>query len=443
MRGFLERRAAGPYNGFGIVKGLIIAAPHSGAGKTMVTLGLLRALRQQGIAVRSAKSGPDYIDPQFHGAASGADCVNLDAWAMSAQQVHGLATEQSGDLLIVEGAMGLFDGAPDTDPLGKGSCADLAAMLDLPVVLVLDAAKQAQTAAAVVAGLAGFRADVNIAGVILNRIGSPRHADMLTRAIEVTGVPVLGAVPRTTVMQTPSRHLGLVQASERGDLERFIARAAALISEHVNLSPLVELAKPLTQTNCAATLQPLGQNIAVARDDAFAFAYPHILDGWRRAGAAVSFFSPLNDEGPAGADAIYLPGGYPELHAATLANNQNFRTGMDAARANNTLIYGECGGYMTLGEHLTDADGIAHRMLGYLPVSTSFEAPKLHLGYRHLTSMGCLPWGPLKGHEFHYASVTQAADGGLFSAADSMGTKLPDMGHIDGNVCGSFAHIIA
>lgn len=426
------------------MRGLIIAAPNSGAGKTTITLGLLRAFRARDIAVASAKSGPDYIDPQFHRAASGTDCGNLDAWAMPPAQLRGLAAAPSGELLIVEGAMGLFDGAPDPDPMGRGSVADLAETLNLPVVLVLDAAKQSQTAAAIVYGLANLRPAVRIAGVILNRMASERHIEGITRAIATLDIPVLGAIPRSKTLETPSRHLGLVQAFERPDLERFLDEAAQLVTQTVNLDALATLAEPVEAATVTDGLPPLGQRIAIARDEAFAFAYPHMLRAWQQAGAELSFFSPLADEGPAAADAVFLPGGYPELHAGRLAANINFAKKMTTARDSGTVIYGECGGYMTLGERLIDADGASHNMLGFLPVTTSFAKRKLHLGYRHLTPLCALPWeGPLRGHEFHYASIISEGRDHVFEATDSMKSVLPDMGQIFGRVMGSFAHVIA
>ena len=412
----------------------------------MITLGLLRAFKRRGIRIASAKSGPDYIDSQFHKVASDADCVNLDAWAMSPAQLRGLAAGQDGELLIVEGAMGLFDGAPDVNaPMGRGSVADLAESLDLPVVLVLDAAKQSQTAAAVVHGLASLRPSVNIAGVILNQIGSPRHGEMIKRAIGAIGIPVLGAVPRTQTLQAPSRHLGLVQAQEHNDLEGFIEEAVDLLSANLDLDALSALAAPIDTTTREAGLPPLGSRIAVARDAAFAFAYPHMLEDWRLAGAEISTFSPLNDEGPSPvADAVFLPGGYPELYAGRLAQSGTFAAAMNAANARRAMIYGECGGYMTLGESLTDAEGVAHRMLGLLPVSTSFATKKLHLGYRRLTPLAGIPWSKgLMGHEFHYASVIEeSTEGRMFKAQNSMCEGLADMGHVRNNVCGSFAHVI-
>ncbi|MBL1435289.1 MAG: cobyrinate a,c-diamide synthase [Rhodobacteraceae bacterium] len=422
------------------LKGLIIAAPSSGAGKTVVTLGLLRALRRQGVDICSAKSGPDYIDPAFHAAATGKACINLDAWAMPPMALRAMAHRQPSGLLLIEGAMGLFDAAPVVgNPMGKGSVADLAEVLDLPVVLVVDVARQAQTVAAVVAGLAGFRKGVRIAGVILNRVGSAKHRMMIERAMG--DIPVLGMVPRDARMVRESRHLGLVQAGEDAGLEAFIEGAADVVAEGVDVAALAALAEALPAAGLVPRVAPFGQRIAVARDEAFAFAYPHMLEGWRAAGAEVSFFSPLADEGPSRtADAVFLPGGYPELHAGKLAGATRFKAAM---RDSNALIYGECGGYMALGEGLVDANGVRHEMLGLLPVSTSFAARKLHLGYRTLKALA----GPFHGHtlpahEFHYASILECQPANLFAAQDSMGNDLGLVGHNSGKVSGSFAHVI-
>ncbi len=219
--------------------GLILSAPASGSGKTVVTLGILRALRRLGVPVRSAKSGPDYIDPRFHAAATGAPCPNLDAWAMTPDRIAGLAATGPDDLLIVEGAMGLFDGAP---PDSRGATADLARQLGFPVVLIVDAGRMAGSVAPLVAGFTRFDPEVRIAGVILNRVGSPRHAGMLERALAPLGLPVLGVIPRSGDLTIPSRHLGLVQAQEQADLEAFLDRAAALITQHLDLAALRRIA---------------------------------------------------------------------------------------------------------------------------------------------------------------------------------------------------------
>jgi len=394
----------------------------------------------------SAKSGPDYIDPKFHEAASGVSCVNLDAWAMSSTTLRFLAANRARghDLLVVEGAMGLFDGAAN----GAGSAADLAATLGLPVVLVVDCGKQAQSVAALVHGFRTFRQDVALAGVILNRVGSARHEKMLRGALAPLDVNVLGALPRSQALILPERHLGLVQAGEHPDLETFLEEAAALCRDHVDLSKFERLAGNLDPagTDRAGLPAPLGQKIAIARDTAFAFSYPHLLEHWRDAGAELSVFSPLADEAPVSdAHAVYLPGGYPELHAGRLAGASVFKAGMSKVAEAGKLVYGECGGYMTLGAGLIDANGNRHEMLGLLPLETSFQHRKRHLGYRRLHSLGGLPWPQrLSAHEFHYASVvSEGVAERLFRVEDAEGGPLADMGLRIGTVMGSYAHVVA
>jgi cobyrinic acid a,c-diamide synthase len=459
---------------------LMIAAPASGSGKTVVTLGLLRHLRDRGVAVASAKSGPDYIDPAFHAAASGRPCVNLDGWAMRPQTLDALAARQAegADLLIVEAAMGLFDGAPGRGASGDGSAADLAARFGWPVVLVLDAGGQGFSAAAVLAGFKGFRDDIRVAGVIFNRVGSIRHEAILRRAADHADLPVLGLVPRLPALALPSRHLGLVQAGEHAVLEAFLAAAGAAIGAHVDAIALQSLARPPFSVmprldrgiqggrsgssgplDCPVepgndkegksfALPPLGQRIAVAADTAFAFTYPHLLAAWRDAGAEILPFSPLADEAPdPAADAVYLPGGYPELHAGRLAGNRRFLDGLRAAAAQGRAVYGECGGYMVLGTGLTDADGRRHAMARLLPVETSFAERRLHLGYRRAVLAATTPLGPAgtawRGHEFHYASIRAEGPGEkLFEAWDAEDAPLGSLGRRAGSVFGSFFHLI-
>jgi len=429
-----------------VPKGVLIAAPQSGAGKTTVTLALLRALRNRGTAVASAKSGPDYIDPKFHEAASGSPCINLDAWAMPISQIRTLAWDQANgaELLVIEGAMGLFDGAAN----GRGSAADLAAALGIPVVMVIDCSKQAQSVAALVSGFQHFRKNVSIAGLILNRVGSSRHEAMLRRALEPLAIPVLGALARDERLALPERHLGLVQAGEHDELEQFLNTAADLCANQIDLDGLQQVVDSIVRhtTTVQDTLPPFGQRIAIARDVAFSFAYPHLLDGWQKAGAELSFFSPLEDQSPqSDADAIYLPGGYPELRAGKLSTAQTFKAAIQQSAAKGALIYGECGGYMTLGDGLVDAKGERHEMLGLLPLETSFADRKRHLGYRVLTPLSSLPWSQtLSAHEFHYAStVREGRAERLFSATDAEGAQLADLGLRVGSVMGSFAHVIA
>jgi cobyrinic acid a,c-diamide synthase len=425
--------------------GLILAAPASGSGKTVTVLALLRHFRRAGVDVTSRKVGPDYIDPMFHTAASGRPCINLDPWAMRPETLAGLA-EESADLLIVEGVMGLFDGAAD----GTGSTADLAALTGWPVVLVLDVKSQAQSAAALVYGFASFRSDVNISGVILNRVGSPNHEALLRTALAPLGIPVLGALPRLEALALPDRHLGLVPAGEHDALEDFLDKAADAVARHINTAALRSLARPAQLPSSAKPdpLPPLGQRIAVAQDAAFVFAYRHLLDGWRNQGTELLPFSPLADEPPSShADSIYLPGGYPELHAGRLASAARFLDGLRTAASRQIPIYGECGGYMVLGHTLEDADGITHPMAGLLPLDTSFAKRRLHLGYRQAMTATATPFGPagtrLRGHEFHYSSIA-AEDTAqpLLHARDARGTDLGGMGTIRGSVMGSFLHIV-
>ncbi|MEO9167483.1 MAG: cobyrinate a,c-diamide synthase [Aestuariivirga sp.] len=420
-----------------MAKGLIIAAPHSGSGKTLVTLGLLRALKNRGLKVISAKAGPDYIDSGFHAAATGQNCINLDYWAMGESAVQTLASAHAAvsDLLVIEGVMGLFDG-----PQGAtGSTADLATALGLPVILVVDASKQGQSIAALVEGFSNHRPDVKIAGVILNRVASDRHEQILSEAL--TEKP-FGSLRQIDSLSLPSRHLGLVQAQENQQLEAFIELSAARVARETILDKILESAATLTNHDDSwPKLEPLSQHIAIARDAAFSFIYPHQLADWRSMGAEISFFSPLADQAPPKADAIFLPGGYPELHAGKLAANKSFLNSLSAFKG---LIYGECGGYMVLGDGLIDAEGQRHAMAGLLPLATSFAKRKLHLGYRQLKPLAG-PWKhPLRGHEFHYSTIESQSGGEpLFHAYDAAGNDLGPIGQRIGNVMGSYAHIIS
>ncbi len=427
------------------MSGLMIAAPASGSGKTVVTLGLMRALKRRGLQLAPGKAGPDYIDPAFHSAASGETCFNFDPWAMRPEFLrHQAASHGSGRLLLIEAMMGLFDGAAD----GSGSAGDLAAWLALPVVLVVDCAKTSQSVAALVSGFAGYRPDVRVAGVILNRVGSDRHELMLRTALDAIGVVVLGAIRSDAGLALPERHLGLVQAGEHAALETFVGHAADVMESCCNLDRLVALADSragLSRVPVVSSIAPFGGHVAIARDMAFAFSYAHMIEGWRGQGSQVSFFSPLANEAPsADADAVYLPGGYPELHAGTLANASGFRTGMLSAAQRGALIYGECGGYMVLGDALIDGEGKSHAMLGLLPLVTSYAARKRHLGYRRLTSLQPdLFSQPLTAHEFHYSTVVSEGDADrLFRAEDALGELLGEAGLRRGNVFGSYMHLV-
>jgi len=469
------------------VPGLLIAATRSGSGKTIVALGLMRALGRRGLRVVGRKNGPDYIDPAFHAAVTGRPSYNLDSWCMPAGLLRTLAAPDADttDLIICEGSMGLFDGVPAA-PGASGSSADLAALTGWPVLMVHDCSGQSQSAAALLAGCADYDPRIRIAGVILNRVASERHRRLVADAVRGKGLAVLGAIPRSDRLVLPERHLGLVQAGETADLDARIDAAADIVAQYVDLDALLAMtgcvllpsrgegARSAEEgegstvrddlSSCGpsghllprrekavsydAPLRPLGQHIAVARDDAFSFLYPHVLEGWRRAGAEVSFFSPLADEAPdPGCDACWLPGGYPELYAGRLAAASRFLEGLRGI-ARDRPVHGECGGYMVLGRSLVDAAGTVHAMAGLLGVETSFARRRLNLGYREALLLADTGLGPagtrLRGHEFHYATVlSQGGDQALAEVEDAYGAVAPQAGSRRGTVTGSFFHALS
>lgn len=434
-----------------MTRAIIIGAPRSGSGKTSVTIGILRALARRGLKVRGAKSGPDYIDPGFHTAATGLSGVNLDSWAMSPDLLNALAGNATADadFIFLESAMGLFDGIPAGQ--GRtGSAADLARLYHLPVLLVLDVSGQSTTAAAVAKGFATYDPDVRMAGVVLNRLGSERHRKLCSEAIEALGLPVVGSILRDPSLNLPERHLGLVQAGEYADLMAHLDRLADMVEKSLDLDAIMALAAPFSPApgSFENALPPPGQRIALAEDAAFTFLYPHVAAYWRKAGAEIVPFSPLADEAPAAdCDVCWLPGGYPELHAGRLAAAMNFSAGM-ARFAETKPIHGECGGFMVLGEALEDAAGETHAMLGLLGHSTSFAKRKMNLGYREARLRAACPLGAqgalIRGHEFHYAQmIATGNDEPLADLADGQGNPLGASGYRRGHVSGTFFHAIA
>lgn len=437
------------------VKGLIIAAPSSGSGKTVLTLGLLRHFSKKGKSISSAKAGPDYIDPAYHRAATGVPCYNLDLWAMRPSLLrHAVALGCNNTTVICEGVMGLFDGAL----MEHGSTADLSEVTGWPVILIIDAAAQGASAGAVLHGFSTHRPNFSPAGVIFNRTGGVRHKNILREAAvkAAPDVKVLGFVPRAIDLDLPDRHLGLVQAVEHDNLENFLNSAASLVAENIDVDELLLMARPIKLNDYGAPspIAPLGQRIAIADDEAFSFRYSLTLKGWRNEGAELSFFSPLNDEAPPrDVDAVYLPGGYPELHCHRLASSNNFMLGLRSAAESGAMVFGECGGYMVLGKGLVDVEGKYHAMAGLLPLETSFAQRKLNLGYREVEldakaahcSGGVLgkPGQRFRGHEFHYATILhQSSSNPLFQSYDAAGNDLGHTGLTSGRVMGSFIHLI-
>lgn len=428
--------------------GLMISAPASGTGKTTLMLGLLRAFAKRGVTVQPFKSGPDYIDPAFHLAASGRPSYNLDSWSMPRGMLgHLVGAAKGADLALAEGSMGLFDGVALPGETGSGASADISAMAGWPVVLILDVSGQAQSAAATALGFASMRPDVPLAGVVLNRVASPRHETLLRAGMEQVGVRVLGALPRRGAVELPERHLGLIQAEEQPHLQALLDEAGAFIAENLDLEALLAAAGDTRLTSGDRHIaQPPGQRIALARDAAFSFVYPHLLDSWRAEGAEIVTFSPLADEAPdAQADICWLPGGYPELHAGKLAAAGNFRTSLQAF-AETRPVHGECGGYMAMGAGLVDKDGTRHQMAGLLGLETSYEKRKMHLGYRQATLLSPMLGNDtgtrLRGHEFHYSTILAQPDTPLAQVADSNGVEVPETGSRRGNATGTFFHMI-
>lgn len=429
--------------------GLLISAPASGTGKTTLMLGLLNALAKRGTAVAPFKCGPDYIDPGFHKAAAGRASANLDTWSMGPGLLGQLIeTSKDADLVLAEGSMGLFDGVASAGETGIGASADISAITGWPVVLMLDASGQAQSAAASALGFKMMRPDVKLAGVVLNKVASPRHETLLKLGMEQVGVPVLGALPRRGAVELPERHLGLVQAEEQPKLMALLDAAGDFIAEHMDLDTLIAAAGQTSVPHGQGEVPPPpGQRIALARDAAFSFVYPHLLDGWRAAGAEVTTFSPLADEAPdPDADICWLPGGYPELHAGQLAAAEKFRTSLQTF-AETRPVHGECGGYMAMGAGLIDKSGTRHQMAGLLGLETSYEKRKMHLGYRLATLKTELPGhgagARLRGHEFHYCTILDQPDAPLARVVDANGTEVPETGSRRGNATGTFFHLIA
>ena len=427
--------------------GLLISAPSSGTGKTTVMLGLLRALAEDGLTVQPFKSGPDYIDPAFHRAAARRPAFNIDTWAMPRSLIGGISEQSLGaDIIVAEGSMGLYDGVATRGETGFGSSAETALKMGWPVVLVIDVGGQAQSAAATALGFKAYNPNLPFAGVILNRCASARHERLARLGMDQAGISVLGVLPRRGDLTLPERHLGLIQAVEHPDLEQAIQGYAAFLRAHVDLNAIKAAARA-GPTTTGALPKPPAQRIALAQDAAFSFTYPHILTGWRNAGAEILPFSPLADTPPAvDADLVWLPGGYPELHAGRLAANTAYLNGL-RRHARSKPVHGECGGYMALGEALIDKEGTRHQMAGLLGLVTSYEKRKFHLGYRQATLQAPMPGfgqgARLRGHEFHYSTILEEPDAPLALVGDADGNPVPETGSIRGHTTGTFFHLIA
>ncbi|MGA0226346.1 MAG: cobyrinate a,c-diamide synthase [Paracoccaceae bacterium] len=427
--------------------GILISAPSSGTGKTTVMLGLLRAFSDMGLRVQPFKSGPDYIDPAFHHAAARKASFNLDSWGMDEALMNTIVAEgEDADIAITEGSMGLYDGVATKGASGFGSSAETAVRFGWPVILVVDVSGQAQSAAATALGFMNYMPDLPFGGVILNRVASPRHERLARLGMEQAGIKVLGMLPRRGDLALPERHLGLIQAIEHPDLEQAISNYASFLSEHVDLEAIRAVAQGTNAPKVGRLVRPPAQRIALARDAAFSFTYPHLLKAWRTEGAEILPFSPLNDDLVPDADLVWLPGGYPELHAGTLAGANKFLTSLREHAATKP-VHGECGGYMALGTTLIDKEGVAHKMAGLLGVVTSYEKRKFHLGYRQAVLqeavLGYQRGSRLRGHEFHYSTILEEPDAPLAQVTDADGNLVSETGSLRGHVSGTFFHMIS
>ena len=427
--------------------GILISAPSSGTGKTTVMLGLLRAFSDMGLRVQPFKSGPDYIDPAFHHAAARKASFNLDSWGMDEALMNTIVAEgEDADIAIAEGSMGLYDGVATKGASGFGSSAETAVRFGWPVILVVDVSGQAQSAAATALGFMKYMPDLPFGGVILNRVASPRHERLARLGMDQAGIKVLGVLPRRGDLALPERHLGLIQAIEHPDLEHAISNYAGFLGEHVDLEAIRAVAQGRNAPKVGRLVRPPAQRIALARDAAFSFTYPHLLKAWRSEGAEILPFSPLNDDLVPDADLVWLPGGYPELHAGTLAGANRFLTSLRKHAATKP-VHGECGGYMALGTTLIDKEGVAHKMAGLLGVVTSYEKRKFHLGYRQAvlqeTVIGYQRGSRLRGHEFHYSTILEEPDAPLAQVTDADGNLVSETGSLRGHVSGTFFHMIS
>lgn len=389
----------------------LIAGTHSGCGKTTISLGLMAALGQMGYEVQPFKCGPDFIDPTLHAVVCGQISRNLDLRMCGPDFVRQVFTGHPAQVRVVEGVMGLFDG-------GEASAASLARELGIPVVLVVDVRSAAESVAAVVKGFSELDPELRLAGVIFNRVGSPRHLELVQGAVErYCQVPVLGYLPRDVEFAIPERHLGLHMGEEGALSQETVNRLAETILHYVDVGGLLAAssAAPALQ-NSTPPLAPLraaaGQRhrVAVARDEAFCFYYQDNFDLLEQAGLELVFFSPLHDQGlPADISAVYLGGGYPELFGGRLAANTGMRSALQEWSAQGGILYGECGGFMYLTEGIVDHDGDYHAMVGAFPVQARMSKRLRSLGYREATLTGDSLWGGrgdiLRGHEFHYSEI--------------------------------------
>ena len=402
---------------------LVVAGTHSGVGKTTIATGLMAALRSTGLHVASAKVGPDFIDPGYHSIATGRPPRNLDAWMCGRDALGPLASRAAVgcDLLVIEGVMGLFDGSVDpmvSGELATASTAQVAAELQAPILLVIDGSSMSTSAAALVNGFAKHHADVRVAGIVLNRVGSDTHEMLLREAVSTTGIPVMGALRRDDRLAWRDRHLGLIPVAEqRATIEKSVAALSAMIAESCDLQEIFDLARRASELRFAPPRLPAhvgSVRIAIASGQAFTFCYPDNLEALASAGAEIIPFDPLIDPTlPENIDALIVGGGFPEEYGAGLADNRPLLSDVLERVGTGLVTWAECGGLLWLGRELTDRGGGRHQLAGVLNVSATMTT-RLTLGYRRATLRSACPIGSagmeLRGHEFHYSTTDPKGD---------------------------------
>ncbi|MEE3247351.1 MAG: cobyrinate a,c-diamide synthase [Chloroflexota bacterium] len=430
---------------------IVIAGVRSGVGKTTIATGVMGALTRRGNKVQPFKAGPDYIDPSYHQIACGVPSRNLDTWLCDHSTVLELFQRASAgcDVSVVEGVMGVFDGHSSLTE--EGSTAQLAKLLGAPVILIADAAKVARSVAAEILGFQKFDPDLNVAGVILNGVGSDRHLEFCKPQIEATtGLPVLGYLPRKEEFIQPERHLGLIPTVEGTVAQKWYDGVINQVEATMDVDAILKLAQSAKTPPASPTVYPevalsSRATIAVAQDMAFNFYYQDSLDLLTAWGAEIAPFSPLEDEKlPAGASGIYLGGGFPELFASHLSDNKPMHQSIMEAVASGVPVYAECGGLMYLGKSLSDLEGVTHPMVGVIPAESAMSQSRLTLGYREVESCSDNPvlqvGQRVRGHEFHWSTLAQqpGAEESVYKVIDQ--ENRPD-GFRTRNVWASYVHI--
>jgi cobyrinic acid a,c-diamide synthase len=430
------------------VPGFLIVGTHSGVGKSSLTAGILRLLTRKKIKVQPFKVGPDYIDPQHHQRASGRKSYNLDSWMASADYIQSLYTELTidCDLAIIEGVMGLFDGASSVSP--TGSSEEIATLLKLPILLVFDGQAMARSAAALALGFQKFNPELSFLGVVANRVNSEKHAKLLQTSIELyTSMKFLGYLPEKKDLEIPSRHLGLHQGCEQK--EALYDKWADHVEENLNVQEIIKtLPKRLTQTknNNQSRFGNRPQrefSVAVAKDSAFQFSYADTIDMFESLGGSIKYFSPLEDSSiPTKSDWVYLPGGYPELFGKQLSQNKTLLNDLLNLADSGTPIVAECGGLMYLGKTIIDGSGNSWPMAGILDFTTTFEKPRMTLGYRNISMKNILGSDKVVlGHEFHFSQFLEFNETLQCETFDSQSEPMSKDGIVKGNVFAFYSHI--